>query len=169
MKSIKNTKFEDRKKSVILTPVTKIKLIKILGDKTIKNLTFCILLISFIIRALLHIIRPVLLINFCGNFLWIGLSFFKVHCVKSVRIWSYSGQYFPEFGRNTERYGISLRIQSESGKKRTRITPYMDNFHAVVDTKFFHKRYWVWRYFKIFWDFTQYWLRIELLKVDFML
>ena len=25
-----------------------------------------------------------------------------MHCVKSVRIWSFSGPYFPEFGLNTE-------------------------------------------------------------------
>ena len=31
------------------------------------------------------------------------------HSVKRVRIWSYSSQYFPAFGLNTERYGISLR------------------------------------------------------------
>ena len=29
------------------------------------------------------------------------------HCVKSVRIRSYSGPHFPAFGLNTERYGIS--------------------------------------------------------------
>ena len=29
------------------------------------------------------------------------------HCVKSIRIRSYSGPYFPEFGLNTERYSIS--------------------------------------------------------------
>ena len=37
--------------------------------------------------------------------------------------WKYgffSGLYFPAFGRNTERYGVSLRIQSESGKIRIR-------------------------------------------------
>ena len=28
------------------------------------------------------------------------------HCVKSVRIQSYSGTYFPAFGMNTERYGV---------------------------------------------------------------
>ena len=28
------------------------------------------------------------------------------HCVKSVRIRSYSGPYFPAFGLNTERYGV---------------------------------------------------------------
>ena len=28
------------------------------------------------------------------------------HCVKSVRIWSFSGPYFPAFGLNTERYGV---------------------------------------------------------------
>ena len=32
-----------------------------------------------------------------------------LHCVKSVRIRSYSGPYFPTFGLNTERYGVSLR------------------------------------------------------------
>ena len=55
-----------------------------------------------------------------------------VHCVKSVPIGSYSGLHFPEFGVNTERYGLSLRIQSELGKMRTRITPNMDTFYAVV-------------------------------------
>ena len=50
----------------------------------------------------------------------------KTHCVKNVRIRSYSGPYFPAFGLNTERYGVSLRIQSECGKIRTRITPNTD-------------------------------------------
>ena len=36
-----------------------------------------------------------------------------VHCVKSVRIRSFSGPYFPAFGLSTERYSASLRIQSE--------------------------------------------------------
>ena len=31
-----------------------------------------------------------------------------------------------------ERYSVSLRIQSESGKMQTRITPNTDTFHAVV-------------------------------------
>ena len=53
------------------------------------------------------------------------------HCVKSVRIRSYSGPYFPAFGLNTERYGVSLRIQSECGKMRTTITLNTDTFHAV--------------------------------------
>ena len=47
--------------------------------------------------------------------------------VKSVRIWSYSGPYFPTFGLNTERYSISLRIQSECGKIKTRKTPNTDH------------------------------------------
>ena len=53
------------------------------------------------------------------------------HCVKSVRIRSYSGPHFPAFGLNTERYGVSLRIQSECGKMRTRITPNTDTVYAV--------------------------------------
>ena len=57
-----------------------------------------------------------------------------IHCVKTVRIRSYSGPYFPAFGLNTDQNnseyghfsrsdGVSLRIQSECGKIWTRITP----------------------------------------------
>ena len=35
------------------------------------------------------------------------------HCAKSVRIRSFSGPYFPVFGLNTERHGVS-----ECGKYR---------------------------------------------------
>ena len=51
-------------------------------------------------------------------------------CVKSVRIWGYVGPHFPAFGLNIERYGVSLCIQSECKKMRTRITPNMDTFHV---------------------------------------
>ena len=53
------------------------------------------------------------------------------HCVKSVRIRSHSGPHFPAFGLNTERYSVSLRIQSKCEKMLTRITPNTDTFHAV--------------------------------------
>ena len=56
----------------------------------------------------------------------------NVHGVKSVCIRSYSSPYFPAFGQNTERYRVSLHIQSECGKIRTKITPNTDTFHAVV-------------------------------------
>ena len=39
--------------------------------------------------------------------------------------------YFPAFGLNRERYSVSLRIQSECWKIRTRITPNMGTFYAV--------------------------------------
>ena len=55
-----------------------------------------------------------------------------LHCVKNVCIWSYSGLYFPAFGLNMEIYSSSLRIQSEYGKMRTRITPNTDTFYAVL-------------------------------------
>ena len=61
-----------------------------------------------------------------------------IHCVKSVHIRSYSGQYFPAFGLNTERYYVSLRIQSKCGKIRTRITPNTDSFYGVVNCYFFN-------------------------------
>ena len=43
----------------------------------------------------------------------------------------YSGLYFPALGLNTERYFVSLRIQSQCGKMRTKITPNYDSFCAV--------------------------------------
>ena len=32
-----------------------------------------------------------------------------IHCVKSVRIRSFSGPHFPAFGLNTERYSVHMR------------------------------------------------------------
>ena len=61
------------------------------------------------------------------------------HCIKSVRIRSYSGPHFPAFGLNTKRYSVSLCIQSECGKMRTRKTPNMDTFHALNVFCFFKK------------------------------
>ena len=48
------------------------------------------------------------------------------HCIRSVRIRSYSGPDFPAFRLNTE-----YNIQYEYGKIRTRITPNTDTFYAV--------------------------------------
>ena len=55
-----------------------------------------------------------------------------LHYVRSVRIRSYSGLHFPAFRLNTERYSVSLRIQSECGKMRARKNPNTDTFHAVL-------------------------------------
>ena len=52
--------------------------------------------------------------------------------MKIVRIWSFSCPYFPAFGLNTERHGVSLRIQSECGKIRTRKTPTTETFYTVI-------------------------------------
>ena len=56
----------------------------------------------------------------------------NLHCLKSVRIRSYSGLYFPAFGLNTDRYRVSFRILSDWGKIQTRIKPNTDTFHAVL-------------------------------------
>ena len=55
------------------------------------------------------------------------------HCVKSVRIRSYSGLHFSTFGLNTERYFE----QSECRKMRTRITRNTGTFHGVEIIKKF--------------------------------
>ena len=54
-----------------------------------------------------------------------------INCMKSVRVWSFSGPYFPAFGMNTEKYGVSLSIQSKCGEIRTRKP---DTFHTVINT-----------------------------------
>ena len=51
-----------------------------------------------------------------------------IHCLKSVYIRSYSGPYFPAFGLNTERYGVSFRIQSKCGEIRTKIVVLYGDF-----------------------------------------
>ena len=50
---------------------------------------------------------------------------------KVSRYGVFSGPYFPVFGLNTERYSVSLRIQSECGKIGPEKTSYLDTFHAV--------------------------------------
>ena len=60
-----------------------------------------------------------------------NLYLHDLHCMKSVRIQSYSGQHFPAFGLNTERYGVSLHIQSKCGIMQTRIAPNRDTFYAA--------------------------------------
>ena len=54
--------------------------------------------------------------------------------MKSVQIRSFSGPYFPVLELNTEIYSINHIIQSEYGKIRTRKTPYLNTFHAVIRT-----------------------------------
>ena len=61
-----------------------------------------------------------------------GLKVQALHKKCLIRVFSWL--YFPAFELNTERYGISLRIQSKCGKIRTKKTPNMDTFHAAVST-----------------------------------
>ena len=53
------------------------------------------------------------------------------HCVKNIRIRSFSGPYFHVFELNRMSYTISLCIQSKCGKIRTRKIPNKDTFHTV--------------------------------------
>ena len=58
-----------------------------------------------------------------------------LRCLKSVRIWSYSGPCFSAFGLNTERYCVYLRIQSKIRKIRARKTLNTDTFHEVLNSE----------------------------------
>ena len=47
------------------------------------------------------------------------------HCVKSVRIWSYSGPHFSRI------FLYSVRMRENTGKMRTTITPNTETFYAL--------------------------------------
>ena len=53
------------------------------------------------------------------------------HYIKSSGIGNFFGPYFPAFGLNSARYSVSVRIQSECGKIRTRKTLNTDTLSAV--------------------------------------
>ena len=55
----------------------------------------------------------------------------ELHCVKSVRIRSYSGPHFPSFGLNTERYGF------EVSKPRRKLFT-VKGHRSLIIWKFFH-------------------------------
>ena len=50
------------------------------------------------------------------------------HCVKSIRVRSFSVLHFPAFGLNTEICGVNLSIQSKCAEIRTRKTPNTETF-----------------------------------------
>ena len=55
----------------------------------------------------------------CYNILSTSFFEFRDLCVRPYfRVHSFSGRYFPAFGLNTDRYGISLCIQFEHGSVR---------------------------------------------------
>ena len=57
------------------------------------------------------------------------------YCVKSVRIQSFPGPYFATFRVNTEKYRVSLCIQSEGRKIGTRKTPNTDTSRTILCTE----------------------------------
>ena len=73
--------------------------------------------------------EPILKRDFCNTKVQFALAYTTKHCLKSVRIRSFSGPYFLAFWLNKKRFSVSLHIQSECGKIRIRNTPSTDNFH----------------------------------------
>ena len=49
----------------------------------------------------------------------------------------FSGPYFPAFGLNTERYEVSLRIQSECGKIRSRKNSIFGHFSGSANSEIY--------------------------------
>ena len=53
----------------------------------------------------------------------------------------FSGPYFPTFGLNTDRYSVSLRIQSDCEKIRTRKNSVFGHFSRSLSKLSFHKTF----------------------------
>ena len=75
-------------------------------------------------------------LNYLGisypNIKQINIYFMDHHCVKCVRVRSFSGPCFPAFGLNTEIQKINILIQSRCGKIRTRKTQNTDASHGPL-------------------------------------
>ena len=60
------------------------------------------------------------------------------HCVKSVRIRSYSGPYFPTFGLNTDRYSVSVRMRENMDQNNSEYEHFLRSvyvcFREIVET-----------------------------------
>ena len=72
---------------------------------------------------------------------WIVLFIWKyIHSIYGIltfTVWKvskygvFSGPYFPVYGLNTERYGVSLSVFSpNAGKYGSELAPYLDTFHV---------------------------------------
>ena len=59
-----------------------------------------------------------------------------IHCVKYVRILSYSGPYFPAFGQITERYGIETCQETCQKFIMKRLTIFVETLHHRFLTGF---------------------------------
>ena len=90
-------------------------------------------------NALVHELKPNKWVFGSSGWRKHNTGFWQPHTAWSVRIWSYSGPHFPAFGLHTKKYSVSLRIQSEYRKKRTRITLNTDTFYEVSVCLFLEK------------------------------
>ena len=86
---------------------------------------------TLLLTFLLLVFKTVESVSFIAFLRWLRIKDNRnSHRVKSVRICSFSGLSFSAFGLNTERYSLSLRIQSEYEKIRIRKTPNTGTFNA---------------------------------------
>ena len=81
--------------------------------------------------------------SFCSqaNALPPALSRYNMHSVKSVRIRTYSGPYFPTFGLNTERYGVFSPNAGKYGPEKLRIQTLSTQCLSQINLQF------MWSYF----------------------
>ena len=71
------------------------------------------------------------------------LQMLLIYPLRDKRPYSdFSALYFSEFELNTERYSASLRIQSECGKMRTRISPNRGWYNYNNFSRWFCHSYW---------------------------
>ena len=59
----------------------------------------------------------------------------NIHCVKSVRIRSYSGPHFPAFGLNTEKYSVNVSVFSSNAGKWLLIQTYFTQWLMLINDR----------------------------------
>ena len=118
----------------------------------------------FIMQSIFKIVRWKSKLDSFSFFLHLLILYYQLsletHCVKSVRLQSYSGPYFPAFALNTERYGVYVCIQSECGKVRTKITPDTDTFHAVTTSSG--------QYYSVYTGFERKWHQFKQILISLL-
>ena len=65
-------------------------------------------------------------------------NIYTIHCVKSVRIWSYSGPHFRRIFLHSFEYSVFLRIQSDSGKMWENVDQNISKYGHILQSDLDH-------------------------------
>ena len=56
---------------------------------------------------------------------------FDFNCLKTVRTWGFSDQYFPAFGLHTEKYGVFSPAAGKHGPEKSECYHFIRSVHFI--------------------------------------